>query len=279
MTARQPRHYAPDDSTESPLSVATDARDRDVLRLVERAIDTRAVLLAYQPVVPARRQDQPAMYEGLVRLLDPTGRMIPARDFIASVETHELGRRLDCLSLDLGLRTLSRHSNLRIAINMSARSIGYPDWVGRLESALDADSTLGERLVLEITESSAILMPDLVRVFMRSLQDRGVSFALDDFGSGFTSLRHLKDLYFDVLKIDGTYVRDIAANPDNQVVVKALLSIGRHFEMLTVAEAVETAEDARYLARIGVDCMQGYHFGAPTVRPDWDARDRRHAAG
>ena len=74
-------------------------------------------------------------------------------------------------------------------------------------------------------------------------------------------------MYFDILKIDGQFIRGIAASGDNQVLVEALLSMARHFEMLTVAESVETAEDAGWLANAGVDCLQGYHFGAPTRRP------------
>ncbi|WP_108484946.1 EAL domain-containing protein [Oceaniglobus ichthyenteri] len=255
---------------ESPLSFAVSERDRDVLNTVERAVANGDVMLAYQPVVPAGRQDRPAFYEGLIRILDKNGRIIPAQEFIGTVETRELGRKIDCLALEKGLETLAAHPRLRLSINMSARSIGYPRWMGVLDHHLAADPTLGERLILEITESSAILMPDLVQDFMSDLQARGISFAIDDFGAGYTSLRYLKDLYFDILKIDGQFIRGIAHNPDNQALVKALLSIGRHFDMVTVAEFVESNEDAKYLTKIGVDCLQGYYFGAPTIRARWD---------
>jgi EAL domain-containing protein (putative c-di-GMP-specific phosphodiesterase class I) len=85
-------------------------------------------------------------------------------------------------------------------------------------------------------------------------------------------------MYFDILKIDGQFIRGIAGNPDNQAVVKALLSIGRHFDMVTIAESVESAEDAAYLTKIGIDCLQGYFFGAPTVRARWgNAAERKSA--
>ncbi|MCB1507384.1 MAG: EAL domain-containing protein, partial [Hyphomicrobiaceae bacterium] len=130
-----------------------------------------------------------------------------------------------------------------------------------------------------ITEASAMVVPDMVAVFMRELQDQGLAFALDDFGAGFTSFRYLKDFYFDILKIDGQFIRGIAANRDNQCLTKALLGIAHHFEMFAVAESVENDRDAAYLARIGMDCLQGYHFGAPVVHPPWrqDSRDRRRA--
>jgi EAL domain-containing protein (putative c-di-GMP-specific phosphodiesterase class I) len=158
---------------------------------------------------------------------------------------------------------------LRLAINMSARSIGHPAWMKALNRGLAIDETIADRLILEITESSAMQMPELVTVFMEDLQARGVSFALDDFGAGYTSFRYLREFYFDILKIDGQFIRGIAHNPDNQALTKSLLDIARHFEMFTVAESVENAQDAEYLNQIGVECMQGYYYGAPTVNPPW----------
>ncbi|WP_102109072.1 EAL domain-containing protein [Oceaniglobus roseus] len=268
----------PTEQPDSPFTGAINERDRDTIAMVEAAVGAGDVLLAFQPVVPSGRQDRPAFYEGLIRVLDRSGRIIPARDFMPTVETMELGRRLDCLALEKGLRCLSEHPRLRLAINMSARSIGYRRWSATLDDMLRRDPTVGERLILEITESSAILMPDVVQGFMDDLQRQGVSFAIDDFGAGYTSLRYLKDLYFDILKIDGQFIRGIARNPDNQAVVKALLSIGRHFDMVTIAESVETAEDTALLTALGVDCMQGYFFGAPSVRTRWAAAERQKTA-
>jgi len=124
-------------------------------------------------------------------------------------------------------------------------------------------------LILEITESSAMLMPDLVTVFMADMQARGICFALDDFGAGFTAFRYLKDFYFDIIKIDGQFIRGIHADPDNQVLAQALITIARQFDMFTVAESVETAEDAKYLIDIGVDCLQGYYYGIPSTEAPW----------
>ena len=214
-------------------------------------------MLAFQPVVQARMTNRAAFYEAFIRILDEQGRVIPARDFMGVVETNELGRRIDVLALELGLLALAREPSIRLAVNMSARSIGYPAWLAALERGLRADPTIAERLILEITESSAMLMPDLVTVFMADMQARGICFALDDFGAGYTAFRYLKDFYFDIIKIDGEFIRGIANNPDNQVLAQALVSIGRHFDMFTVAESVETAEDARYLIDIGFDCLQG----------------------
>lgn len=254
---------------DSPLNHAVSARDRSVIDMVEAAVQHKQVLLAFQPVVTAGQPDKPAFYEGLIRVTDATGRVIPAREFISQIESRETGRIIDCLALEKGLATLAEFPDLRLSINMSARSIGYTRWTRTLKKGLATDPTIAERLILEITESSAMLVPELVVGFMADLQRAGVGFALDDFGAGYTSFRFLKDFFFDILKIDGQFIQGIAGNADNQVLTGALLSIGRQFDMVTVAERVERAEDAVYLTALGIDCLQGYYFGAPTVRPPW----------
>ncbi|MCC5969600.1 MAG: EAL domain-containing protein [Pararhodobacter sp.] len=269
MTAYVPPRNPSVDGLESPFVVAEDLRTRETLDMVRTALDERRAMLAFQPVVQSRMTNRTAFYEGFIRIMDPQGRVLPARDFMHAVETNETGRKIDCLALELSLAALAEEPGLRLSVNMSARSIGYPAWLATLERGLRHDATIAERLILEITESSAMLMPDLVTVFMVEMQSRGICFALDDFGSGYTAFRYLKDFYFDIIKIDGTFIRGISSNPDNQVLAQALVSIARHFDMFTVAESVESAEDARYLVDIGMDCLQGYYFGVPTTQAPW----------
>lgn len=257
----------------SPLDIAVAERDQDIMGMVEMAVRNRQVQLAFQPVVAAAYQSRPAFYEGLARVLDHNGRPIPAHEFIDEIEAHEVGRALDCVALELGLRALINNPNLKLAINMSARSIGYRRWVQTLERGLSqADSTLGNRLILEITEASAMVMPDVVQSFMTGLQSQGILFALDDFGAGYTSFSYLKSFYFDILKIDGQFIRKISKDPDNQILVEALIGLGRNFGMFTVAESVESEGDAAFLTKTGIDCMQGYYFGAPSLEPGWPSR-------
>lgn len=261
----------------SPLGVAILENDRSTLAMVQEAIDARRLRLAWQPVVLSRDPSRTAFHEGLIRVLDPQGRIIPARDFIDAVESHEIGREIDCAALEMGLAALARHTDLRISINMSARSIGYPRWNRILKRGLGFRPSIGARLILEITENSAMLVPELVIAFMQDLQKKGIVFALDDFGSGYTALRYFKDFSFEILKIDAQFIRNIHRDPDNEVLTAALISIGKHFDMFTVAEAVECVEEAEYLRALGVDCLQGYLFGPPTMRPDWAEAERKTA--
>jgi EAL domain-containing protein (putative c-di-GMP-specific phosphodiesterase class I) len=257
------------DPSASPLAAAVSLRDRAVAETVRQALRQRSVALAFQPVMQARDPGAVAFHEGLIRILDPSGRVIPAAEFIPVVEGHEAGRILDCLALELGLQTLFEQPGLRLSVNMSARSIGYPRWVETLERGLAGAPTVGERLILEITESSAMQMPEVVSAFMARVRRHGIAFALDDFGAGFTAFRYFRDFFFDIVKIDGQFVRNVAADSDNQVLTEALVLIARHFDMFTVAESVESVEDVAWLTAAGVDCLQGYYFGAPAIVPPW----------
>jgi len=225
---------------DSPLEAAVTTRDGDVMNMVTQAVAHNECMLAFQPVVRANIKDAVAFHEGLIR------------------ENTELGRDIDVVALNKGCQALHKVPSLRLSINMSARSIGYGPYYEMLDRWLRRDDSIGPRLILEITESSAMNVPELVIDFMDRLQMNGVCFALDDFGAGFTALRYFKDFFFDVLKIDGQFVRGISKDPDNLTLTRAMITIGQQFDMLTVAEMVETAEDAEVLRSLGVDCLQGF---------------------
>lgn len=253
----------------SPLDFAMHERTAAAVEMVRGALEAGKARLAFQPVVSTHSSGRVAFYEGLIRMIDPQDRVIPAGDFMDKVEDMELGRLIDCRALSLGLRALKHNPGLRLSINMSARSIGYPKWMSILQKHIRNHPDAVERLILEITESSAMTMPELVVSFMDELQACGVTFALDDFGAGFTAFRHLRDFSFDIMKLDGQFIRGVSHDPDNQVLLGALISVAHHFDMLSVAESVETAADAEWLSRAGIDCLQGYLYGAPQIKPKW----------
>lgn len=253
----------------NPLNVAIESRDRPILDVVAQAIKHREVVLAYQPIMQARDPFGTAFHEGFLRLLDDTGRIIPAKEFFDQVEATDLGRQLDCIALEHGLRVLQRNPTQRLSINMSARSIGYSEFNRILARYLKQDAAIGERLMLEIDSESAMKMPELMIDFMDRMQPKGIAFALDNFGRGAMILRHMQDFFFDAVKIEGQFVRNAADNPENAAVIKSLIAIARQFEMLVIANNVERIEDAEFLARNGVDCLQGQLFGAASIHPPW----------
>lgn len=256
-----------EDGLGSPLSAALAEGDGRILERVAEAVRQRRLRLAYQPVAVARNPARIGFHEGLIRLLDPGGQVIPARDFIRAVEPHALGRDIDCAALAIGLDALVRHPDLRLSINMSARSVGWPRWLRLLRVGLAREAGLGERLILEISEASAMTVPELLAGLMAELRPKGIAFALDGFGAGTIMLRHFRDLHFDLMKIDASFTRNVASLADNQVMVSACLALAREFDMLTVAQGVETAAEAEWLTALGVDCLQGHHIGVPKLYP------------
>ncbi|MEX0348785.1 MAG: EAL domain-containing protein [Paracoccaceae bacterium] len=266
------------EATESPLNNAVGRRDKSVLQMAKDAVRHKQCMLAFQPVVQARAPNQVAFYEGFIRVLDETGRVIPAREFMPAVENTEVGRDLDCIALENGLRILAKTPQIRLSINMSARSIGYRRWMRILDRHLKQQATLGERLILEINQGSAMTVPELVIDFMDRLQGLGIAFALDDYGADPVSFSQFRDFFFDAVKIDGQFVRKVSSDSGNQAVVRSLIALAREFDMLIVAESVETKEDAQFLVEAGIDALQGYLFGAPSVNPPWQKDSQRRSA-
>lgn len=246
-----------------PLHYAMASRDADVLTLVREALGAGRARLAFQPIMTAGPQGRSAFYEGLIRVMDKGGRVIPAAHFMPVIEETDLGRQIDCLTLELAFKLLRATPQLRLSVNVSARSLGDSKWRRVLEEGLGDKAALGHRLIFEISESSAMMLHEVVIRFMDEMQPRGIAFALDGFGAGLIAFRHLKDFFFDLVKIDKGFIRGIESDPDNQVLTEALMTVARQFEMLVVADGVETVEEADYLTRLGADCLQGYFYGVP----------------
>lgn len=255
----------------SPLDAAISAQDRETLALVASALRERRMRLAFQPVVYAADPSVIGFFEGYIRLLNLRNQVIPARDFMAAVEQRELGREIDCAALQMGLMAMQRNPQIRVSVNMSARSVGYRPWVTILRKALRETPRLGYNLILEINEASALQVPDVLKPFMAEMREHGIVFALDDFGAGMTSLRLLRELRFEIAKIDGILVREVDRLADQQVLSRAAITLAQEMGMYVVAEAVETEGEANWLREAGVGCLQGYLFGAPTVTPDFRA--------
>ena len=262
----------------NPLDEAVKRRDQNVLDLVRRAIAHQEVVLAFQPIVSAATPTKAAFHECLLRVLDETGRVIPARDFLPFVAHSELARELDCLSLRLGLQQMAKHPDLSLSVNMSARSIGFHAWTRTLNDALTRHPTIARRLILEISEPSVMEVPELVMDFMSEQQPRGIAFALDDYGSGTTSYKLLKDMFFDVIKVDGGFTKDIAQDAENQVLAGAIAQIADRLEMGSVATRVETRQEAQVMAKLGFNFLQGYATGGPTISPPWNPVRRQKTA-
>lgn len=233
------------------------------LRAMGRALAQDRLCLAYQPIVKAANPDFPAFFECLLRIEEPSGHLASAGQFLPIIEHHELGRLVDRFVLRRALEVLESHPHCRLSVNVSAQSLGDEDWLRLLHEAAEHQDHVTDRLIIEITESSKLVNDDISMSFFNHVRQVGCAIAIDDFGNGYTSLANLRDFRFDMLKIDGSFVRGLIKHDVNRFLVEKMVEIAKKFDLLVIAEWVETAEEAELLAEMGVDCLQGFHFGKP----------------
>lgn len=161
------------------------------------------------------------------------------------------------------------HPGIRLGFNISGLTATDYSWLRAITTLLKGKPEVANRLVIEITETAALHDIEESARFVGSLRELGCGIALDDFGAGFTSLRHLQALAVDTVKIDGSFVRNLGQNYDNQVFLRHLVGLANGLGLATVAECVETAHEAAILRREGVGFLQGYYFGKPTIVQPW----------
>jgi EAL domain-containing protein (putative c-di-GMP-specific phosphodiesterase class I) len=153
-------------------------------------------------------------------------------------------------------------------VNLSPVQLARDAVVQVVERALGAAGLDGRRLKLELTESTLVSDPVRTAQTLRALKGLGVSLAMDDFGTGYSNLAYLQQLPIDVLKIDRSFVLNMAADRDKLAIVRAVLSLAQALGMQTVAEGIETAELARMLGALGCHYGQGFHFARPLTAED-----------
>jgi len=256
------------DYADVPEHSRTERPELVIAEQVKQALKENRFKLALQPVVSAVTGDV-IFYEGLARMIDPEGNAIAAGGFVPVIEQMGLMRLIDRKVLDLGLDALESNPDMNLSINLSGMTAVDPVWLRTLDERLHGRRDLASRLILEITETVALDDVDEASRFVSSLRNFGCRVALDDFGAGFTSFRHLRALNVAIVKIDGSFIRDITNSPENLLFVRTLVNLAKGIGLQCVAEWVETAEEAELLKAEGVDMLQGWHCGKPEINPDW----------
>jgi diguanylate cyclase (GGDEF)-like protein len=235
---------------------------------VQKALREERILFAFQPVVAAETGDVD-YYECLLRMRGRDGQIVAAGDFVPVLEQLGFIRLIDRYVLDKALAELALHTDVRLGFNISGLTAADRPWLRALTSQLRNRPEIASRVVVEITETAALYDIEESARFVCALRETGCRVALDDFGAGHTSLRHLQTLAVDTVKIDGSFVRNLGGSPDNQVFLRHLLGLAKSFGFHTVAEGVETAGEAAILRREGIGYMQGYYYGRPSLERLW----------
>lgn len=245
--------------------------NRHMLELSERvkhAFKHDGFRLAYQPVIEAAT-GQILFYEALVRMFDEKGAPISAAQFVPAIEQLGMAFELDKRVLDLAVADMEAYPELYLAINVSGLTAAQADWPDHVRKILGKRHEVAKRLVIEITETAAIVDVGETRRFVESMRELGGRVALDDFGAGSTSIRHLRTLSLSIMKIDKDLLHNLITNAEQQHLVRMLIELARGLGLKTVAEGVESEDIADWLRREKVDMMQGYYFGKPSLDKPW----------
>ena len=256
-----------------PIQAAAVRRRFSIETELRCAIEADALTLAYQPLIDLET-GRVAGFEALARWrLD--GDPIPPNEFIPVAEESGLIVQLGRWALETATRTLADWDRsagamlpLNMSVNLSPIQISRDDVAAAVSGALAGAGISGKRLTLELTEGAIIHDPDRVAKALRALKKFDVRIAMDDFGTGFTSLASLQKLPIDVLKIDQTFVSGMLADGDSTAIVRAILSLARALGMETTAEGIDSDDLAEMLTELGCTYGQGFHYSEPLAADD-----------
>ncbi|KRT56349.1 bifunctional diguanylate cyclase/phosphodiesterase [endosymbiont of Ridgeia piscesae] len=234
---------------------------------IEWALAEGGFLLHYQPImeIASRRISH---YEVLLRLREADARIVMPGDFIPVAEKTGLIHSIDRLVLREAINRLAELGKagqqlINLSVNLSGWAVDDPELLPLLKQLLQLRGVRPQQLVFEITETAALADMTAAESFIRELQELGCRFAMDDFGVGFSSFYYLRELPLDIVKIDGSFIRQLPQNRKDQVFVKALVEMASGLGKKTIAEFVEDEATLHMLEEIGVDYVQGYFIGRP----------------
>ena len=234
---------------------------------LRRALDNREFFLHYQPQVDAR-SDRITGVEALLRWRDPEGNTIPPAQFIPLAEDTGLIVPIGKWVLETACAQLKRwrdagHGELTLSVNVASRQFRDPMFRDTVSQAIAASGIPPQALELEITESILLEHSDETLRTLNALKTIGVTLAIDDFGTGYSSLSYLKRFPIDRVKIDQSFVRDLASDNDDLAIVRAIIALARAMRLSVIAEGVETGEQLALLRYEDCHEYQGYFFAHP----------------
>lgn len=236
---------------------------------LRRAIESEALELAYQPLIDLRTGKVSA-FEALARWRPEGGAPVSPAEFIPVAEESGLIVPLGRWALEAALRTMADWDRavgtplpISMSVNLSAIQISRDNVAQAVFGALAGSGIKGNRLTLELTESAIVQDPDRAASVLQSLKKLDVKVAMDDFGTGFTSIGSLQRLPIDVLKIDRSFVGNMCEDEDATSIIRAILSLASALGIETTAEGIENAQTGAALAEMGCTFGQGYHYAKP----------------
>ena len=242
---------------------------------LRRAIERQEFVVHYQPIVKLETGEIIGA-EALVRWQHPTRGMVPPLEFIPLAEETGLIIPLGGWILRQACRQLAEWQKLRAGgepfvmnVNLSSRQLVRDVIADEVAAAVDESGIRASWLVLEVTETVLMADPVAAATALKHIRDLGVRVALDDFGSGYSSLSHLRRFPIDIVKIDKSFVDDVARDGVESAIARGIIELGRAMSIQTVAEGIEADDQAEMLRTLGCDLGQGYFFARPLAADAW----------
>lgn len=240
--------------------------EMSVVNEIKAALEQDRFEIHFQPI-KCLSDNVVVIYEALLRLTQKDGSLVSPGSFIPIAERYGLMVHVDTWVVGSAIQLLKDRyeagESAQLTVNLSGASLGDVTMLTILKTFAQENPAAAKCLILEITETVAVTHIDKASLFIKELRELGIRFALDDFGTGFSSFSYLKHLPVDFIKIDGTFVRDIANDPVDQAMVRSINHIAHSLDKSTIAEFVENEEILDILKAIGVDMVQGYYIGRP----------------
>ena len=252
-----------------PVSMSVESERLQLVAELRSAIATapEQLVLHYQPQVDSSGTVIAA--EALVRWDHPQRGLLPPDNFIPLAEQFGMIGDIGRIVLERAAATLAEWRDLpetaplRLSVNASVQQFYGDEFVAFLRSLLKRTGVDGESMTIEVTESVMARDQRLIARRMRDLKALGVRLSLDDFGSGRSSLAHVKEFPFDEVKIDGGFIADLETAENDRALTRTILAMARMLKLTAVAEHVENAKQEAFLRAYGCDCLQGYYYSEP----------------
>ena len=238
----------------------------EVEHVIRRALETDTFRLVYQPQFDIKTKKLRG-FETLIRLSDSEGKQVSPADFVPIAEKSSLIIDVDKWVLRHAMMDflpfVEKIPEMILSVNISANHILDDSFIGDIDRILEDTHFPEKNLEIELTESVFVNSLERAKTIMEKLKDRGIKIALDDFGTGYSSLSYMRDLPFDLLKIDKSFVDTINDGPKEESFVAAIISLGKVMQFDIISEGVEEQNQLDVLKKLGCDFVQGYIWGKP----------------
>ncbi len=248
--------------------------DMQLVSEIQQALDGKGFELLAQPIASLKGDDPSARYEVLLRMADTDGVPVSTKALFSAAERYRMMPQVDrwvvstVIARLAEVRDLVNGQDAVFSINLSGQSLGDDEILEFIEEEIDHSGLPASCLCFEITESAAVSNLVKAQAFIDRLRELGCGISLDDFGAGLSSFAYLKNFNVDMLKIDGSFIRDITDNRISESMVAAITQVAKVMKLQTVAEYVETEESRKLIAELGVDFAQGHGIGKPVAFAD-----------